>query len=505
MADVNALLALIPDKPEFRELRFALQRVAESFSSELSEIDEARVQSWVDEIERGDKRSADDIRDDIFKYVVTPELIMENLGVDEATANALIKGKNDGGQNFSDLGVSSPTGNPNNPNNTDPDSITSILEGSDMQWYKDGDTWYVQYGLPNSDRSIFFEATPEQMDSLFGPGMRPDDYSNATFKNLSRRSGVVFGGSIAEVEGDGNFDREVEKTMQLALDEGKLPSWAEGSGEALDIIYIAQAEGKSTEWILEQMSSLPQFKERFSGIDKYMSDNNLELVDAVDDFLNYETALRGLEKQFGGNPDRIVPSQIGDLMNRGYTIDQVTEVYGRFDHMRKSADALNAFNAVLQANDMEALTLQGAYEFMLGNAPQELYDIWEAASITEMATAGGFAEYLDPEVALDYAYSTPGMLDAAQVNQYAQKAATDLLRMRHELDLGKYGLTHEDLVDAAFGMRPRSGATIAEVTENVQRATTEAQASLQGRPFSPFRDFNRPGQPAESLNTVPTR
>lgn len=389
--------------------------------------------------------------------------------------------------------------------NEDPETTLNILQGADMQWYKDGDTWYVSYGLPGSDRYLFYEATVEQMDALFGEGQRPDTFTNATFKNLSRRSGYTFGGSISEMEGEGNFEKEIQKVVDLALDEGKLPSWMQSSPEALDIIYIAQAEGKSNEWVLDQFSGLPSFKNRFQGIQKYIDQHNLTLEEGIDDFLNYESAVRDLEKQFGGNPDAVTPNRVGNLMNAGYTIEQVGEVFGRFDHMRKSADALNAFNAVLQANEMEALTLQGAYEFMIGNAPQDLYDIWEASSITEMAVAGGFSDYLDPSVALDYAYSTPGMLDAAQVSQASQKAAADLLRFRHELDLGKFGLSHEDLVDAAFGMKPRSGSTIAEVSELVQRAQAEAQSVFQNRRLSPFRDFNARGNPAESLQTTPTR
>jgi hypothetical protein len=76
-----------------------------------------------------------------------------------------------------------------------------------MKWFFDASSgkWYVEYGLPNSNRNVFFEADPDQMDALFGKGMRPDQYTKTTLKNLGARDGSTFAGNISEVEGKGTF------------------------------------------------------------------------------------------------------------------------------------------------------------------------------------------------------------------------------------------------------------------------------------------------------------
>jgi len=119
--------------------------------------------------------------------------------------------------------------------------------------------------LPNSSRELLFEAQPDQMDALFGAGNRPAAES-AKFTELVRRTGVTFGGKIEEMEGSGSFEDEYAKTIALALDEGDLPAWAKESGAIHDILFIAQAEGKSQDWIIQQISTLPEFEQRFPGL-----------------------------------------------------------------------------------------------------------------------------------------------------------------------------------------------------------------------------------------------
>ena len=102
----QVLLDAIPEGKEYDAIRNAVKRIASTFPDELGEITAARLAGWIDEVDRGDARDADDIRDDIFRVIVGRDVIMDVLGVSmRKTADALIKGGNDGGMNFSDLNI----------------------------------------------------------------------------------------------------------------------------------------------------------------------------------------------------------------------------------------------------------------------------------------------------------------------------------------------------------------------------------------------------------------
>lgn len=89
MADLQTLLKSIPEGPQYQEIRDALARVARTFPEQMAEIDEARVMRFVSDVDNG-VRDDTQIRNDIFQYVVTPEVISERLGVSMDEANALV-------------------------------------------------------------------------------------------------------------------------------------------------------------------------------------------------------------------------------------------------------------------------------------------------------------------------------------------------------------------------------------------------------------------------------
>ena len=382
----------------------------------------------------------------------------------------------------------------------------SILSGAEMKWYFDSSTgkYYVGYGLPGSSREAIFEAEPDQMDSLFGRGVRPSA-ETVRFTELLRRSHVTFSGNIAEMEGTGSFEAEVAKVVALAMDEGVLPDWASSSPAVMDIIYLAQAEGKSTSWVVDQIAKLPEFEQRFPGLKALQGELGGSTEAAVAAFLELEKGIKTLETQFGGSASSVTPSTVGSLLSSGYTLTDVQRSYEAFDRFKKHAPALQGFNEVLVGAGMQALTEDQMFEFLAGRAPREIYDVYEAASFRTGANELGLGEYLDPRYAMQLAYQTPGVVDDASIQRQLRQAATSILRMRSDLDLDRYGLDHEDLIDLSLGMRPRSGATLADVEENVVRVMQEGQAFIEMRK-RPFYGFSQTGQPqAASLTTRPTR
>ena len=376
----------------------------------------------------------------------------------------------------------------------DPETQLTILTGQNMRWYLDKGTgkWYVQYGFGERNRAIFFEAEPEQMDALFGAGMRPTQYSaKHTLASLSGLEHMFFGGNVSEMEGTGTFEAEYERIKAIALDNGILPEWAQGDA-ANDIMFVAQTEGKSNDWVVERLSNLPEFKARFPGLDKIKSEGNLTTVEAVSGFLELEAGVRQALSTTGGDTSTVTPALVGELINGGHSLTTVQKTVKTFDRMEKFAPAMAAFNEILGSQGLPQITdIQGMFDFMAGEAPSEMYDIYEASSIQESAVAAGLGDIFTPEYAMSTALATDQTLESATAA--SKKAAEMLLRLRHEVNVGEFGLDHEELLDISFGRAPTSGRSEAEVGQAINRAILKAQGDIQTKRATPYKSFGPTG------------
>ncbi len=378
----------------------------------------------------------------------------------------------------------------------------TILNGQDMQWYYDQSTglWYVAYKLPGSNRRMVFEANGSEMDAIFGEGQRPTAYTPMAFGDIVQQEGYTMGGNIMDVEGDGTFEGEVERVIALALDEGILPEWAQQSDAVLDLLYIAHSEGKSDEWLIEELSKLPEFKARFPGIEAYTA-LGMTITEGVESFLEMEQGVKALILGDGGDPNSVTPDMIGNLIAQGHSLTDVGKVFDLFDRMENNAGAMEAFNEVLVANGMEPLTEEEAFEFMAGNAPKEVYELWEQASLHEAAIAAGLD--LGVEGAIDLAKRTEGYTSYAGAMEGLTNAATNILRFRNEIGLDQYGLNEQDLIDLSLGLAPSSGNSQADIGRNMERAFSAAQAKRNRARSNPFKRFSDKGVPqSASLSGV---
>jgi len=390
----------------------------------------------------------------------------------------------------------------------DPETVLSILKGQDMKWYRDPNTgkYYVSYGLPNSSKRAVFEATEDQMDALFGVGVRPQT-ENATLNTLINVQDGIFSGNVSEMEGDGSFEAEVERVTSLGLDAGRLPDWMTDSPEALDIVYLAQAEGWTTERTINALSDTEAFKVRFPGLDAFRSQANLSVAEAVAGFLEMESGIRHALTSAGYSADMVSPQVTGALLGQGYSLKQINTVVSSFRRAQNFAPALDAFNEVLVASGFDPMsTIDEMLAFISGEAPQEMYDLWEAASFQEAAAAAGLDDLFDTQDAINAALQTPGVSSLGDVSSAMQEAARLLLRLRSELDVGSFGLDHEELIDLSLGLTPASGRSIAEIEEGVNRAVATARGFVQTKRLQPFTGFTQEGTPQDvSLSRARTQ
>lgn len=486
----------IPEGDEYNQLRWALATIEKLFPSEMGEITDERLAGWIEEIGSGGRRDADQIRDDIFKHVVGADLIASTLGVTPEVAQKLILGKNDGGMNFSDLtgGGSADGVDKTGGAGEDEETQLRILDSSTLTWYKDGSTgkYYATYGIGDTKYSLLFEADDDQMDALFGEGVRPP----ATTKSMSAMISsqyVAFGGNIAEMEGEGQWEDHVNRIKSLALDEGRLPDWADGDDDVMALMFIAQAEGKSDEWLIDQIALTDSFKARFPQFDAFKKMGNLTTAEAIAGWFEYETGLKSAMRSVGLDDGRITPEVVGGLLAADKNLTLMTQAIGKFDRMQSYAPALEAFNEILESQGKEPITdIQQMFDFVSGNAASDIYEIWEASSMAEAAAAAGLGDIYSAEDAMAYALRTEGSTGLEDASGMFKEAASMLLRLRNEVEVEKFGLTKDELIDLSLGSAPRSGRSAAEVTESINRAVLSAQGTLSQR-SAPFIGFSNEG------------
>jgi hypothetical protein len=384
--------------------------------------------------------------------------------------------------------------------NVDEETALTILSSDDMKWYHDTNTgkWYVSYGLPDSNRRVVFEAEEDQMDALFGEGQRPSSFENRGFADILSGN-ATFSGNIGEMEGDGSFEDHISRVKILALDSGVLPEWASRSPEVMDILYIAQAEGKSQQWVLEQISGTASFRQRFPNIDALGT--HLSISDRVRGFLEFEHGVTQSILSIGGQGNvAVTPGMIGGLLVKGHSLQTIQTAVGRFDRMQNYAPAIEAFNRILIENGKPPIeSLQDMFDFVSGNAPSDVYEMWEASSISEAAAQAGLADVFTAEDAMNYAVQTEGQTSLADATQGFQAAANMLLRMRHQVDVGQFGIEQDDIIDLSIGQPLRSGVSAADISVKLNKAILQAQQNLSRKGQS-FKELGTSKQ--ESLSSL---
>lgn len=381
-------------------------------------------------------------------------------------------------------------GNPKTP-------LLQILSSNEMEWYWDTKTkkWSVVYGLPNSSHQLVFEVEPDQFKALWGDAKAPPAYKIKTLSTLIARGDHYFAGNISEMEGHGDFREEYNKVIDLAKDNGSLPSWMANNAAAWDAIFVAQTEKKSDTWLYDQFAKLPEFKARFPNIEKIRQSGNLTLPEAVEGFLQFEAGVKQTATAMGfQGPDsnQITPQVVGGLIERGWSLQATNDALGNFKRMQDHQPALEAFNKILEANGKAPLsTVAEYYNFLKGNATADYYDLYEASSVQEAADKAGLGAMFSAQDSINAALAGEYTLESA--NEGMQKAAQLLLRLRGEVDSGKFGLTQDELIDASLGLKPTSGRSETQIFEEINRATLAAQANLKGRVQS-YKGFDQSGR-----------
>lgn len=347
--------------------------------------------------------------------------------------------------------------------------------------YAKGGTWYavtgypglpvayfIEYTLPGGNK-IYYYADRSDLDALEGIGAGNEPPIAATVSYNDFKQGRISGGSIADVVGtDENYATRVERTLMAPTGDLLLPEWANNDLEIKDLFYIAVAENWTDTKFLREMAKKNSFKERYPAFQDMLSLTGGDHEQALVNYQGYERRVRELNNRYGEETDPIALA--AESIKKGFTLDDLSQTYDIFERAEQNAGALLAFQSVVKAEglDFDVTSPQGIVDFFKGTAPTQIYDLYEASSITEQASKLNL-DNLSVEEALEIAKNTPGQLTNQQVSSALQSAAQSLLKFREYIDLGSYGLDADQVINLSLGYKEPGGMTEIEMASAMSR------------------------------------
>ena len=251
--------------------------------------------------------------------------------------------------------------------------------------------------------------------------------------------------------------------------------------DLLDIFFLAVAEGKSQTWLLKQMSKEQAFKAEFPGIDTIYSQTQ-DWSKAVETWNLFSEEITKLNVRYGETVD--VSDLVEASVKKGYNIQDIQKTYEIFEQAEGNSEFLTAFQAIIDQDediDFDLTSSEGIVEFFEGKAPTEIYDLYEASSIQQQAKR--FELGINAESAIPLALQTPGQITPQNIAQSLQSAAVNIARFREDLDLNRYGLSEQVLINAALGVKT-PGISEIEVQDAFSRIFQENQELQQQQPFT---------------------
>ena len=345
-----------------------------------------------------------------------------------------------------------------------------------------GDAYAIEYEL-DSGRKIYYLASRAELDSIFGEGANPSQVTNITWSDYKSNTERFFGGAAAEIIGsEDNFATRVTRVIESGgTNELPLPDFVKNNQDLLDIFFLAVAEGKSQTWLLKQMSKEQAFKDEFPGIDTIYSQTQ-DWSKAVETWNLFSEEITKLNVRYGETVD--VSDLVEASVKKGYNIQDIQKTYEIFEQAEGNSEFLTAFQAIIDQDediDFDLTSSEGIVEFFEGKAPTEIYDLYEASSIQQQATR--FELGINAESAIQLALQTPGQITPQNISQSLQSAAVNIARFREDLDLNRYGLSEQVLINAALGVKT-PGISEIEVQDAFSRIFQENQELQQQQPFT---------------------
>lgn len=479
---LDELLALLPEG-EFDTLRFTIQRIAETFPGELNEITTARLQGWIDELTSGTRpdgrpaRTEQQLRSDIFRVIVGPDLIQETLGVDETVALQLIQGD----VSFSDLLsgaagiVTDPSGPPGAEGSTD--EYPGVMPGGELiQVARPGqDDLFIQaYEYPpGSGQYIAWQYEGvEQLEAVFGPDWALQQPRRMVDQDFLRDS-VTISDAVGEILGiDISFRTHMQNIVDGVISESAITDptmvglMANDPG-IQDLIAQSVAAG----WTAEQLQAeirLSDFwtETLYPGIETFYAAGSLN---PEEDWARYmakmEPALRALGVDDGGDGYR---SEIGDYIDAGVDPDLALEMVPVFQRAATSPQYASTLDAWMQRNLGVSLDFDTWFDVLAGQATPDIQAVVEAAQLQFAADQQSLALEADQITRI----AELSDLSEREAAQAFEQVSAQLLALG-DTGLARYGLSEDDILSSQTGIEATSGRSISEIKQIARKTALE--------------------------------
>jgi hypothetical protein len=438
-----------------KNLRSALELMRDLFPDAYAKVNQGLI-------DRSLAKDDDQARDDLFKYVVGSKAIQDVLGVDEATAEKLILGKDEGGINFSDMKDEVAAAKPQ-----------GVLAGGQTIQVKgkDGTTRYYQvYQFPpGSDSWVSYQFNSEaQAEAALGKGFARTSFTEARFDQKALAQGQAeevlgLGGSFQGLMDDITRDAATAAGIRDPSLIGKMLS----DKEMQNIMAQAIAGDWTPEQVLAEQRRTKFWTETlYPGISAFYG-KSTEPEKAWNNYVgNITPAL--VDLGYKKDTDGTFNSHIKKMLDAGIDDQVFLENAPIFAQAAQNKD----FFEVLRARSVKELgkdlKFGDWFSLLKGEAAPDLQQVAEGAVVAYQAKQAGYG--LDEKM-LQRLIDERDLSEAEARNLFSD--VNQAVLALGEPGLKRGALTRDDIVSAAAGIAPAGGMTADEVRLKVAKLARE--------------------------------
>lgn len=411
---------------------------------------------------------------------------------------------------------------------TGPQEVVDYMTGGTMYRQKVSggpDYFFLLYKLPGTgERFVYYEFNLEEAKTYFGGSLDGAKIRSRDPGFLQRKQvqgTYIHAGFAAETyaqtEGESfrdRYDRTVRARTQDAL-SGPNRGLIQGLIKdpiVQDTMFIAYDKGWDSGQILEDLHRQGQetVVARYPNLPDMMNLTGQDAAQTVAVIRNYEQSVTDAFVSRGFDPP--TTQEIGEMMTSRKDLNYINSTLDNIVLFRRNPQLFDHLSQVLAvtnpqlANELNFLEDEDAILDFLEGGNTTLEHEYEMARLSHTVEAQGLQDYLEAHEVVDL-YGRIAGTDIMQrwggnLAYPLQNAARSILNLRHDINLKRYGLNPDDIIDLSVGLRPKSGVNPQDLRETMSRVLEEAERATEDR-AQPLYRFDDNGVPqAISLRKI---
>jgi hypothetical protein len=497
---VAHLLDLVPQGKQYDILRFMLRRLEKDFPRDFKGLENQtqRITDWITEIDSGTGRDADQIRDDIVRFIIGEEAAIAKYGITAEQFQQLILGGNEGGINFGDLkGLTSTKPVEGGITDPDPKTLPGVLAGGEL----------IKVTVSGEDRFYQIFEFPPGSGSFISYQFNDLNQVKATFGELPAftvrtenwfDTQVLAEAPAEEVIGlGGNFSKFVDEIMKDAataagvLDPGLIGKIASNKEMQEIMAQAIVGEWTQAQILAAQRQTIFWKEELYPGIERFYGKTSTPETDWLEYTAGVTPALRALG--YEEDADGTFNSQIKNMLDRDIDAQTFLSQVPTFLLATQNSEFATILNEWTLRDLDKEVTFQDWFDLLEGNSTIEIEQVAENARLAWVSANQG-TDLSNEEIAALALRTELGNAQAAaafsEVNQAMLALGT--------LGLERGGLTRDDIISSAAGVSPESGRSVDEVRLLIGKLARENDLFDEEKlsffvGFDPLGRPNRPG------------